>query len=76
MWFDNLINEKELENKEEYMFYEGQIKAHKEKCYIINCPCQTFDGQNTIDDANNQEQNENFNKIETNPSKLNSRINK
>lgn len=65
LWFDNLINEKETAEKEEYMFYEGQIKAHKEKCYIITCPCQLFEAQQHTDcnDLMENDNNEILNKI-------------
>jgi hypothetical protein len=38
-WHDGLFKEDDTDDKEEYMFYEGQVISHMEKCNLIYCPC-------------------------------------
>jgi hypothetical protein len=38
-WHDGLFKEDDTDDKEEYMFYEGQVISHMEKCNLIDCPC-------------------------------------
>ena len=41
-WHDNIISQESLDDRSEYMFYEGQFIHHMEKCNFSECPCQFF----------------------------------
>jgi hypothetical protein len=41
-WHDNMISEESLDDRSEYMFYEGQFVHHMAKCHLSKCPCQFF----------------------------------